>query len=341
MKLTIRSKQYLTNEVVAISFDEKPWQHKSGQFLTFRFNDDNQVIRSYSLVNRPGESYTIWVKRIPNGSISNWFYHKAQVGDTIDTEPPAGRFCLDHQDLPETLVLSGAGSGVAPLIPLLYEAAELDNIKQIVWLESASNFDKSLSLEYLKDIQLKIGDRLRITFFITQAKVDRAQNLRISINKGYLSNTKFEDWLRLEQLTPKTSQFFICGPEALMRLQRFELKLKGWADDQIRQEQFLVKPVQTPQSLHYEPQPAVVTVNGNEHRFTVATNQTLLDAGLQAGLKLPYSCKSGQCSACIAKLTTGNVNHLVNEVLTTRDLDAGYMLPCQARPQSPVKWKYE
>ena len=58
----------------------------------------------------------------------------------------------------------------------------------------------------------------------------------------------------------------------------------------------------------------------------------LLDAAANAGLDVPYSCKSGVCGTCRAHLDSGEVRMARNYALEKRDLDAGFILTCQAHP---------
>jgi ring-1,2-phenylacetyl-CoA epoxidase subunit PaaE len=62
----------------------------------------------------------------------------------------------------------------------------------------------------------------------------------------------------------------------------------------------------------------------------------LLDACANAGLDVPYSCKSGVCGTCRAHLDEGDVRMARNYALEKRDLEAGFVLTCQAHPTTAV-----
>jgi ring-1,2-phenylacetyl-CoA epoxidase subunit PaaE len=66
-----------------------------------------------------------------------------------------------------------------------------------------------------------------------------------------------------------------------------------------------------------------------------AGDASLLDAALREGLDLPYSCKGGMCCTCRARLLSGAVRMDKNYSLEQRDLDAGFVLVCQAHPTTP------
>jgi CDP-4-dehydro-6-deoxyglucose reductase len=67
-------------------------------------------------------------------------------------------------------------------------------------------------------------------------------------------------------------------------------------------------------------------------------DRNILDAALAAGLNLPHSCKSGHCSSCRARLTSGQIRYPNGTPLglTAAEAQAGYILLCQARPLSDV-----
>lgn len=70
--------------------------------------------------------------------------------------------------------------------------------------------------------------------------------------------------------------------------------------------------------------------------------ETLLESARRAGLTPPFSCESGNCATCMAKLTEGKATMRVNDALTDDDLDEGYILTCQAVPDTPsVTVRYE
>jgi 3-ketosteroid 9alpha-monooxygenase subunit B len=50
------------------------------------------------------------------------------------------------------------------------------------------------------------------------------------------------------------------------------------------------------------------------------------------GVKAPYSCREGECSACAFRLLEGEVKMVRNDVLEQEDLDDGIRLGCQSLP---------
>jgi CDP-4-dehydro-6-deoxyglucose reductase len=81
-----------------------------------------------------------------------------------------------------------------------------------------------------------------------------------------------------------------------------------------------------------------VTVKNSSRTFSVAPEQSLLDAALAAGLNLPHSCKGGNCGACRARLLSGDIDYPRGKPLGVSAGEAaeGMILLCQARARSDV-----
>lgn len=50
-----------------------------------------------------------------------------------------------------------------------------------------------------------------------------------------------------------------------------------------------------------------VSLIPSQHRFQASPQQSLLEAGLQAGLNLRYGCEGGNCGECMARLVQGEI----------------------------------
>jgi len=81
-----------------------------------------------------------------------------------------------------------------------------------------------------------------------------------------------------------------------------------------------------------------VTVQSSHHQFQVPEGSTVLDAALDAGIVLPYSCRNGACSTCRGRVVSGtfDAGSAPAQMLSPEELAKGYTLFCQARPTSDL-----
>ena len=68
----------------------------------------------------------------------------------------------------------------------------------------------------------------------------------------------------------------------------------------------------------------------------------ILDAVLKENIDAPYSCQGGVCSSCIAKVTEGKAEMMMNQILTDKEIADGFILTCQAHATTPtIKVDYD
>jgi ferredoxin len=66
-------------------------------------------------------------------------------------------------------------------------------------------------------------------------------------------------------------------------------------------------------------------------RLQVPAGQTLLQAALDAGVRLPRSCRNGSCRACLARVVSGRAHHCIDwPGLLAEEKADGWVLPCVA-----------
>jgi CDP-4-dehydro-6-deoxyglucose reductase len=81
-----------------------------------------------------------------------------------------------------------------------------------------------------------------------------------------------------------------------------------------------------------------ITIQPSQHQFAAEADKSVLDAALAAGIVLPYSCRSGACSTCKAKVLSGSVEAGSSpaQILSADEIEAGFTLLCQARATSDL-----
>ncbi|BBZ21272.1 2Fe-2S iron-sulfur cluster-binding protein [Mycolicibacterium gadium] len=63
-------------------------------------------------------------------------------------------------------------------------------------------------------------------------------------------------------------------------------------------------------------------------------NETLLESARRAGLSPPFSCEAGNCGTCMGKIVEGKATMRVNDALEEDEVEDGYILTCQAIPDT-------
>jgi CDP-4-dehydro-6-deoxyglucose reductase len=82
--------------------------------------------------------------------------------------------------------------------------------------------------------------------------------------------------------------------------------------------------------------PFSVAVQPSGHRFEVSDDDTVLAAGLRAGIGLPYGCKNGACGSCKGRVVEGRVRHDPHQAsaLSAEEEARGFALFCSAHPET-------
>lgn len=80
-----------------------------------------------------------------------------------------------------------------------------------------------------------------------------------------------------------------------------------------------------------------VTVLPAKLQFTVAANETILQAALRQGIDFPYRCQQGVCTSCVCKLRAGTVDYAPPSPVTELDLQQAFVYCCLAYAKSDLE----
>lgn len=343
-KLEIADVRRETREAVAIAFTVPEEDRavfmgfKPGQHLAVRVRlDGEEIVRTYSICSTPFDGeLRVAVKQQPGGRFSSYANSQLKVGDVLEVMPPAGRFGVPFDPANRKHYLAfAAGSGITPIVSLIRTALATEPDSRVTLVYGNRSTQNMIFREQLEDLKNTYMGRFNLVPVMSREQSD------IELFHGRIDRDKcealFDSWLDVSSV----DESFVCGPESMIEEVVAALKARGVPQERIHFELFTVpgeakarqaQRAQDTQRDHSRVQVAV-RMDGREQVFEQARNQdSVLEAGLAAGLELPYSCKGGVCSTCRAKVVEGEVEMDTIYALEDYEVEAGYVLTCQSYP---------
>ena len=318
--------------------------HEPGQHVALRaMLDGREQRRTYSIVSASGaHELELGVRVQPGGVMSQFLAEQLRIGDAIDVLTPNGSFHPTAADAaPRLSVAFAAGSGISPVLGIAASllAQETDSRFQLFY--GNTGIGRTMFVDEI----MALKDRYLARFSVHYVMSREPQEL--DVFNGRLDAAKVRELARGAFDPAAVDEYFLCGPGTMIDDIRAELERLG-ARGRVHVEHFT--PVgesdaptaapgvsATPRAVAGAAPVATVTVvmDGRQRIFSVTdADEFVLDAAARAGIDLPYSCRAGVCSTCRAKLVRGTVSLDNNVALEDWELEAGYILCCQARPTS-------
>ena len=87
-------------------------------------------------------------------------------------------------------------------------------------------------------------------------------------------------------------------------------------------------------SMSEDTEKVVIELNRGTTTAAYRAGDTLLQTARIAGLQAPYSCETGSCGTCMARVVEGSARMVNNDALEDDEVAEGYVLTCQALPTS-------
>ncbi|MGY1744679.1 ferredoxin reductase [Blastococcus sp. SYSU D00695] len=277
----------------------RDWRpHVPGQYVRLGVDVDGvRLWRAYSITSVLGRAdgcFTITVKAIPDGKVSNHLVHRVRRGTIVQLDQATGEFVLPRPTPAKALFVT-AGSGITPVMGILRnwvaDAAGVDGLPDVVLVHSAPTADDVVFGAELR--ALAAAGRIRLV----EQHTDTA---------GMLTA---ED---VAALVPDVAEraTWACGPVGMLEALEQHWAAAGLAD-LLYTERF---------------RPTVVAGDGEGGTVSfTATGTTLeadgatpiLDAAEEAGVLMPSGCRMGICFGCVLPLREGAVRDLRTGEVTT------------------------
>jgi ferredoxin-NADP reductase len=301
--------------------------YRAGQHLTVVVESNGERHRRcYSFSSSPlaGGRPAITVKRMPDGLVSQHLHDRVRTGDTLVVDEPTGNFTVetDPSSTREIILVAG-GVGITPLVSIAETVLRAEPGSRVVLLCGNRSEDEIIFAQRIARLTADFAPRLVVRHALDAAP-DGWAGLR-----GALDGS-----LVLQALEGRAADaYYVCGPEPMMRSVCAALAASGVASDRIHTERFAYASAATTRIPDHS---AEITFAGSGRRVTAQAGQTILQAGLDAGLDLPSSCTMGGCGACKLQKTAGTVVMSEPNCLTDHEREAGYILACCAYADTNV-----
>ncbi|MCS6968363.1 MAG: ferredoxin--NADP reductase [Cytophagales bacterium] len=313
-------------------------KYKPGQFLTLILNiNGKSVRRAYSLSSAPeiDDTLSITIKRVPGGLVSNYVNDHVKVGDYVDILEPIGNFYLEpNKDLQRHIVLFGSGSGITPLMSIAKSVLAFEPKSIVSLIYGNRTLETVIFRQKLEEMQNRYGDRFRVVHVLS-----RAESSQWNGYKGRIDKQLTIDILQcLPKFEADKTEYFMCGPEGMMDQVMEALHALNVPAQRIHRESFFAPTAEETKdeaalkASGIIEQQVTIILDGDEYQITVKPTQSILDAALNAGLDMPYSCQSGLCTACRGLKKSGEVKMDEDEGLSEKEIQQGYILTCVAHP---------
>lgn len=308
-----------------------PFAFRPGQFVTVIVTVDGVAHRrAYSLSSAVDElpRFAFTVKRVAGGAVSNHLNDHVGVGDSLEILGPSGSFTLG-ESAPAKLFFFAGGSGITPIYAIVREVLARHPWTHATLVYANRDRESVIFREAIDGLVRAHSDRFSLVSVLEESDPYAQLTGRLDAENCAIVSELIE--------LPADGTVYLCGPEPMMDAVRAALLARGLDRARIHEERF-----SSPQRRTHE---APVSRGGHgieirlgrsKKKLTTRPDQTVLEAGLEAGLDMPFSCTMGGCGACKVKLVSGTVDMVEPNCLLDSEKQEGAILACVACTTSDV-----
>lgn len=339
-------------DALIITFDVPPelrsvFGFTQGQYLTLRATIDGEDLRrSYSICAGVDDSaLRVGVRRVRDGRFSQWLHTRLRPGDTVQVMAPQGRFFIPTDPAAQRHYVGIAGgSGITPILSILRTVLNREPGSRFTLLYANRTQRSTMFREELEDLKNRYLGRLALH------RIYSGEPAEYPLYEGRLDQARIAQFLQSVLPVAQIDHCFVCGPYQMNDDAEAALRAAGLPAGRIHIERFGVAPGSAADTAREvgavehdsapgDAQQARITLvrDGTSRSFAFEREQpSVLDAATAAGLEVPFSCTSGVCGTCRARVLEGRVRMHRNFALDAREVEAGFVLTCQAHPLTPT-----
>lgn len=297
----------------------------AGQYLTITITiDGNTYLRPYSIISSPKEAlnnrYSIMIKGVEGGIVSNYILDNWQVGTKVIASDPTGFFTYEPLRDAKDIIGVAGGSGITPFVSLAKAIKDGDEDCNLTIIYG-SKTEKDILLKDELDALVNECDKLKVVYVLSDEEKD-------GFEYGFISKEIIQKYA-----PASLCSVFICGPKSMHEYLDLELKAIPLEKKFIRHEVM--------NSYEGELSDTLINVtviqNGHKETFKASTNETILQSLERNGIKTTSRCRSGECGFCHSRLIGGDV-YISKKQDYRRKADElfGYIHPCVTYPLTDI-----
>ena len=332
---------------------EFPFVYQPGQFINIQLMIDGQRInRSYTLASSPtrADACELSIKREPMGLASRFIHETFRVGDVLKVSGPSGKFTFTGDNASGVVLIAG-GVGITPVMSILRYLTDRAWTGNIHFLIVAKTEQDLIFRDELRWLQSR-HPNLHVCITLTRPD-----------SSGMWTGDRGRATAELfNRFVPDLTQLpvYLCGPNEMMDATTELLITLGVPSTKIHTEAFVGKKSSvsngegetasasdsapttsraTPPTITMPPAKggtATIRFSHSGSSTQVDADTTILEAAESVSIDIPYECRSGICGQCKTRLLEGTVQMDCEDALSATEKAAGFILTCQARPQSHV-----
>lgn len=344
----IRLKRKIRETEDAVTLVFEPGEHpelltyKSGQYLTIRVRVHRaEYLRCYSLSSLPGgQELSITVKKVKKGKVSSYLVDEIREGDPVEISEPHGRFVVEpNVEIRNCYYFFAAGSGITPIFSMIQNLLEFEPKSKVHLLYGNRREEDIIFKASLDALTQKYEGQFFLEYALSRHKKGFLWTARSDWSglKGRIDQEMIRQFLERHDALGIPSSYYLCGPGAFIQDLNQNLEKLGVHSHRIHKEYFTVPETEgnaTAGTGDYPMASIEVKLEGITHQLLLNPGEKILDGLVRQNLNPPYSCSSGACASCIAKLKQGEVKMDVALGLEEDEIKAGYILTCQSRAVS-------